>query len=173
MNIQPLLEASWAIQIHAYAALAAFFLGAYILFRKKGDRLHRTGGRIWIALMLTVALTSFFIHTIRVWGPWSPIHLVSVGTLMSLAYGLWLIRRRIVVGHASVMKATYTGALIVAGTLTFLPGRIMNDVFFGGPNPLAGIVALAALITAGVGLFILARRSSATRRQRASAAHSA
>lgn len=161
MNIQPLLDASWAIQIHAYAAIAAFFLGAYILFRRKGDRLHRAGGRIWFALMLTVALSSLFIHTIRVWGPWSPIHLVSLGTLMSLAYGLWLIRRRIVVGHANVMKATYAGALIVAGTLTFLPGRIMNDVFFGGPNPALGIVVLAALVAAGGGLVVLSRRSSA------------
>jgi hypothetical protein len=26
-------------------------------------------------LMLTVAISSFFIHIIRLWGPWSPIHL--------------------------------------------------------------------------------------------------
>lgn len=161
MNFQPLLDASPAIQIHAYAAIAAFLLGGFVLFRRKGDRLHRIGGRVWFGLMLTVALSSFFIHTIRVWGAWSPIHLVSVGTLFSLGYGIWLIRRRIVIGHAVVMKATYIGALIVAGIFTFLPGRIMAEVFFGGPNPLTGIAALAVLIAGGTGLFLLGRRAPA------------
>ena len=163
MNFQPLLNASPAIQIHAYAAIAALLLGGFVLFRKKGDRFHRIGGRVWFALMLTVAVSSFFIHTIRVWGPWSPIHLVSVGTLVSLGYGIWLIRRRIIVGHAMAMKATYLGALIVAGIFTFLPGRIMTEVFFGGPSPLTGIVVLTVLLACGAGLFLLSRRTPAPR----------
>lgn len=68
MTLQPLLQASPVIQIHAYAAIAALLLGAAVLFRRKGDRLHKLGGRIWVLLMVVVAISSFFIHAIRIWG---------------------------------------------------------------------------------------------------------
>ncbi|BCH28020.1 DUF6622 family protein [Mesorhizobium sp. L-8-3] len=131
MTLQPLLEAQPAIQIHAFAAISAFLLGAVVLFRRKGDKLHRLGGRVWVALMLVVALSSFFIHTIRLWGVWSPIHLLSIGTLLSLAYAVRKVRGGDVVAHAAAMRTTYVGALIVAGAFTLAPGRIMNEVAFG------------------------------------------
>lgn len=131
MTLQPLLEAQPAIQIHAFAAISAFLLGAVVLFRRKGDRLHRIGGRIWVVLMLAVALSSFFIHTIRLWGIWSPIHLLSIATLLSLAYAVRRIHGGDVVAHAAAMRTTYVGALIVAGAFTLAPGRIMNEVVFG------------------------------------------
>ena len=52
---QPYFEASLAVQIHALAAVAAFFLGAVVFLRKKGTRRHRTMGKIWVGLMLIVA----------------------------------------------------------------------------------------------------------------------
>lgn len=130
MTLQPLLEAQPAIQIHAFAAISAFLLGAVVLFRRKGDRLHRFGGRLWVVLMLVVALSSFFIHTIRLWGIWSPIHLLSLATLLSLAYAVRRIRGGDVAAHAAAMRTTYVGALIVAGAFTLAPGRIMNEVVF-------------------------------------------
>jgi len=134
MTLQPLLEASPVIQIHAYAAVAALLLGALVLFRRKGDRLHKLGGRIWAGLMVIVALSSFFIHTIRMWGAWSPIHLLSILTLVGLVRAIMLIRRRNIRQHAMVMKLLYAGGLIVAGFFTFLPGRIMHAVLFGGSH---------------------------------------
>ena len=166
MDFTPLFEATPAIQIHVYAAIAAFFLGAAILFRGKGGRVHKALGRTWVGLMLVVAVSSFFVHTIRLWGIWSPIHLVSIGTIVSLGYGVWLIRRRIVTGHQRVMQSTYFGALIIAGIFTFLPGRIMHEVFFGGPSPVAGIAALAA-VGAGAGvLLVLGRKRAEPGRRR-------
>lgn len=149
MNFDPLLQASPAIQIHVYAAVAAFFLGAAILFRRKGGRVHKALGRIWVGLMLVVAVSSFFIHTINLWGIWSPIHLISVGTLFSLGYGVWLVRRRIVIGHQRVMQGTYFGALIVAGIFTFLPDRIMYEVLFEGPSPAVGVAVMLFILAAG------------------------
>jgi uncharacterized membrane protein len=152
MTLQPLLEASPAIQIHAFAAVLAFLLGAMVIFRRKGDRLHRVGGRIWVALMLAVCISSFFIHTIRMLGPWSPIHLLSVSTLVGLARGVWLARSREIVGHRRIMQQTYVGALLIAGFFTFLPGRIMYEVFFGGPQPMAGVAVAAAVVAGGAAL---------------------
>lgn len=152
MTLQPLLEASAAIQIHAAAAILAFLLGGMILFRRKGDRLHRMGGRIWAGLMLAVCLSSFFIHTIRMFGPWSPIHLLSVGTLAALARGVWAAKARRIVDHRRTMQATYLGALVAAGFFTFMPGRIMHQVFFGGPQPAAGAAAAAIIVAGGAAL---------------------
>lgn len=152
MTFEPLLDASAAIQIHAAAAVLAFLLGGIVLFRRKGDRLHRMGGRIWVGLMLVVCLSSFFIHTIRLWGPWSPIHLLSVGTLVSLAWGVGLARVRRIMEHKRTMQSTYAGALVLAGFFTFMPGRIMFEVFFQGPRPMAGVAVAAAVVLGGAAM---------------------
>ena len=82
MSLAPLLNASPTIQIHAFAAMAAFALGVVQLSAPKGTLPHRTIGWVWVALMLVVAVSAFFIHTIRLWGPWSPIHLLAIFTLV-------------------------------------------------------------------------------------------
>ena len=81
MTLAPLLDASPIIQFHAAFAFAAIGLGAVQLLAPKGTLPHRTIGWAWALLMILVAGTSLFIHTIRMWGPWSPIHLLSLFTL--------------------------------------------------------------------------------------------
>lgn len=159
MTLAPLLEASPAIQLHAVAAITAFVLGAIVLFRRKGGAMHRTLGRAWVLLMLVVALSSFFIHTIGMWGPWSPIHLLSIGTIASLGYGIASIRLRNVAAHRRVMQTTYVGALCIAGFFTFLPGRIMHDVVFSGSDA-AGPAALAAIAVCAATLLAWTRRTA-------------
>ncbi len=85
MSLQPLLNAAPAIQVHAFAAMAAFALGIVQLSAPKGTLPHRTLGYIWVVLMVVVAGTSFWIHDIRMWGPWSAIHLLSIFTLCDAA----------------------------------------------------------------------------------------
>jgi uncharacterized membrane protein len=68
MSLEPLLAAPLSTQVHAFAAMAAFALGAVQLAAPKGTLPHRTVGWLWVALMATVATTSFWIHDLRVWG---------------------------------------------------------------------------------------------------------
>ncbi|BAT60675.1 hypothetical protein GJW-30_1_03224 [Variibacter gotjawalensis] len=131
MSLQPLLAASPAIQAHAFAAMSAFVLGAVQLAAPKGTLPHRTLGWIWAALMLIVAVSSFWIQEIRLFGPWSPIHILSIISLISLPAGLWYAHRHNVRGHRITMISLYVGALIIAGIFTFMPGRIMHRVVFG------------------------------------------
>ena len=131
MTLAPLLAAPAAIQLHAFAALAAFALGAVQLAAPKGTIPHRLFGWIWAALMLVVVISSFFIHEIRLWGPWSPIHLLSVFTLIALPFAVWAARRHDVARHQRAMIGLFFGALVVAGAFTLLPGRIMHAVVFG------------------------------------------
>lgn len=132
MTLAPLLSASPAIQIHAFAAVGAFTLGAVQLAAPKGTLPHRTLGWIWVALMMAVVVTSFWIHEIRLLGPWSPIHLLSLFTLVMLPLAVYAARRHRVSAHRKAMTGLYVGALIIAGFFTFMPGRIMYKVAFGG-----------------------------------------
>ena len=79
--------------------------------------------------MLAVVVSSFFIHTIRLWGPFSPIHLLSIFTLAMLPLAVAHARRHAVERRA--MLGLFVGALVIAGIFTFLPGRIMHAVVFG------------------------------------------
>ena len=131
MSLTPLLDAAPAIPLHAFAAMAAFALGLVQFAAPKGTLPHRTLGWIWVALMAVVAVSSFWIHQIRLVGPWSPIHLLSVFTPIMLVLGVFYARRHNVRGHRITMISIFAGALVVAGLFTFVPGRIMHAVVFG------------------------------------------
>jgi uncharacterized membrane protein len=157
MSLDPLLHASPVIQIHALLAFLALLLGAVQLFRKKGDAVHRALGRTWVGLMAMVALSSFFIWTIRLVWLFSPIHLLSIFTLVMLWRGIKAARGGDINRHRKTMQITYFFALIITGLLTFIPGRTMYFVAFGrdGATPeklmvFAGVVVAAAAISLAV-----------------------
>ena len=132
MNLAPLIDAGPAIQVHAGAALSAFLLGIVQLSAPKGTLPHRTVGWIWVALMLTVTVSSFFIHQLRLWGPWSPIHLISIFTFVMLPLAVLAAHRHQVGKHRLAMTAMFFGALVLAGLFTLAPGRLIHAVVFGG-----------------------------------------
>ncbi len=138
MSLDPLLSASWHIQVHAISAIGAFFLGVIQFSAPKGTLPHRTLGVIWVALMSLVTITSVFIqHPVApgdpFWARFSPIHILTVLTAVGLVNGV----RRILKGgrdfkiHAQNFKWMFIGGLIIAGLLAFTPGRIMHQVVFG------------------------------------------
>ena len=131
MSLAPLLQASPVIQLHAVAAISAFALGMVQLAAPKGTIPHRILGWIWVAIMVVVSVTAFFIHEIRLWGPWSPIHLLAIFTLVMLPLGVWRARRHEIERHRWTMIGIFTGGLVIAGAFTFMPGRIMHGVAFG------------------------------------------
>jgi uncharacterized membrane protein len=132
MSLAPLLQAEPVIQIHAFAAIGAFALGLIQFAAPKGTLPHRTIGWIWVALMAVIALSSFFIHEIKLVGPFSPIHLLSIFTLVMLPLAVLHARRHNVKRHRGAMIGIFIGALVIAGAFTFVPGRIMHAVAFGG-----------------------------------------
>lgn len=146
MDATALLQSSLAIQIHAICAIAALALGTAVLLARKGSALHKGMGRVWIGLMLAVSLSSFFISEIRLLGPYSPIHALSILTLVGL-YGGWRAARAgDVRSHRFTMIAVYFGGLIGAGLFTLVPGRIMHAVVFADGGAAALIVAALGLV---------------------------
>lgn len=131
MTLEPLLAASPAIQIHTAAALAALALGTVQVTRPKGSSAHKWMGWLWVALMAVVALSSFGIHELRLWGPWSPIHLLSVITLVGLWGAVRAVRQGRISDHRRIMMKLFWLALIGAGAFTLVPGRLLHQVVFG------------------------------------------
>lgn len=116
-------DLSLAVVIHLATVFPAVPLGGYVLFRRKGDPLHRMLGSIWVVLMLVTAISSF-------WLSFSFIHIFSVLVLVSLPFSLWRLSKGDIVGHRRSMEGMYIG-LVVAGAFAFIPGRLLGTLLFG------------------------------------------
>jgi uncharacterized membrane protein len=149
MNLQPLLDAPLAVQVHVAAVLPASVLGAYILLNRKGTPVHRLLGKIWMALMVITSLSSFFIHQINLVYGFSPIHLLSVFVLVGAWRSISAARAHNIRAHKATVIGMYFGGIIIAGLFTLIPGRIMNTVVFsGGPSwiLLLTLIAIAGML---------------------------
>ncbi|WP_375454506.1 DUF2306 domain-containing protein [uncultured Methylobacterium sp.] len=131
MNLAPLAAAGPLIQSHALAAVLAVGLGLAQFALSKGGRRHRWLGRAWVGLLALVALTSFGIHGMRQFGPFSWIHGLSVFTLGMLVLGVGLARAGHIAAHRWTMIGLFAGALVITGLFTLVPGRLMHAVLFG------------------------------------------
>ena len=132
MTLTPLTNASLIIQIHTLLAIGAIALTIAILTLPKGSPLHRMTGRVWVAIMAGIALSSFGIHELQLVGPFSPIHLLSLYVLWNLISGVRAARAGRIAEHKRTMRSMAISALFVAGAFTFLPGRVMHQMFLGG-----------------------------------------
>lgn len=151
MTLTPLLHTPLYLQIHIAGALISIVLGAFVILRRRRDRIHKISGYIWTVAMAAVALSSFWIHEIRVVGPFSPLHILAFVTLWSLWVGI----RHAIAGrinaHRTVFRNLYWYGLLVAGTVNFLPGRRMNQAVFGS-DPELGYWLMGAVATLAIGL---------------------
>jgi len=125
---QPAVALSPWMIVHLCAILPAIPIGAVMLLRPKGDRLHRLLGRIWAALMLIAAITSFGIHAVT--GHLSPIHILSVITLVAVPRAIWDARNGRIARHRRTMTIVYA-SLVIAGYFTLIPTRLLGHFLFG------------------------------------------
>jgi uncharacterized membrane protein len=131
MNFQPIRDASLAIQIHLATVIPAFFMGTWLIFfSRKGARPHRRIGVAYLVLMTVTATAAIFIRELR-HGSFSLLHLFVLLTYWGVFGAIWNLRRKNIRGHQRAMIGLYVGGLLIAGGLTFYPGRIMYRVFFG------------------------------------------
>lgn len=126
MNFDPISAAPPAVLIHLVVAACALLLFPVHLALPKGSAGHVWRGRAWVALMAAAAVGSFWIRGPD--GSLSWIHGLSVWVLVSLFVGIRAIRR----GDHRAHRGWMTGAgigLIVAFAFTFLPSRLVGQVF--------------------------------------------
>jgi uncharacterized membrane protein len=130
MNFGLVAQAPLAVKIHLVTVIPAFFIGTWLIFfSTKGARVHRGLGVFYLALMTITAITALFIRVIDP-GHLSLIHLFVPLTLVGVTSTIVALKRRNIAGHKRSMIGLYVGALLIAGGFTFLPGRLMHEVFF-------------------------------------------
>lgn len=117
---------------HLVLALGALVLGAAILLRRKGDRLHRWWGWCWVVLMGGTGMTSAFMRDelLPNIAGITPIHLFTVLVAYQLPRGIWHIRHGRVEAHRQTMRGLYLGGCALAGLFTLLPGRFLGTLLW-------------------------------------------
>jgi uncharacterized membrane protein len=123
-------HAAPAIQLHLAGVAVAVAIGVVLLVGVKGTLAHRVLGWTWVVAMMAAAVSSLFIRIIN-HGQFSFIHLLSGWTIIALPIGVAFARRHKVRMHARMMTGLFTGGLMLAGLLAFMPGRLMWQMFFG------------------------------------------
>lgn len=131
MTFAPILSAGPAILLHLASVIAALALGIVMLTRPKGTISHKKLGWAWVTLMAVAAGSSLLITEIND-GRFSPIHILSVGTLLALPWAIYAIRRGKRQHHRFTMIGIFSGGLIVAGIFAMLPGRLLGGLISGG-----------------------------------------
>ena len=120
------------IPSHAITALVAVIMGSIQLISAKGTKQHQVLGYLWVSMMMYVSISSFFISEIQLWGVFSPIHLLSAWTVITLCTGIYFARTGNIKAHQLNMQLLYGLALILTGLFTLLPNRVMGQMLFGG-----------------------------------------
>jgi uncharacterized membrane protein len=108
----------------------ALVLTPIMLLRKRGDRLHRQLGWIWVSAMFLTALLSLDIRLTNR-GGFSIIHILSVWTMIQVPLIIWHAKNHRVAKHRGAVRGMVLGALLIAGFFTFPFGRLMGQWLFG------------------------------------------
>ncbi|UZD21353.1 DUF2306 domain-containing protein [Algoriphagus halophytocola] len=120
---------------HLATVVPCIFLGAYLLFAKKGGLTHRNLGALYMSLMLITAVIALFIEAQvgdRLFNHFGYIHLFCLLVFWTVPTAFLSIKKGKVKTHQRKMILLYVGAIILAGGFTLAPGRYLHGVFFGG-----------------------------------------
>lgn len=120
-------QAVWA---HLATLAVALAITPILLWRRRGDRLHRQLGWTWAICMFLTAVISFDIRLINR-GEFSWIHLLSALTMFGVPGLVIAARRHDVVRHRRLARSFVIGALLVAGFFTFPFNRLLGGWLFG------------------------------------------
>lgn len=112
---------TWAVALHLATVLPALVLGLFVLMRPKGGVNHRVLGSVWMGMMVTTAIVTFWVRGQN--GAFSGIHLFSIGTLIAVPLAIWRVRVGDIRAHQQIMISLYVG-LIVAGVFALDPDRL-------------------------------------------------
>jgi uncharacterized membrane protein len=127
-----LLHAPLPVQIHLAAVMIAVPLAVLQLALSKGNMRHRTFGYVWATAMLLAAVSSFWISSMPMLGPFGPIHILSVITLIGVPQAIFAARRGNIRAHKLAVFQLCGFALLGAGSFAvFTPGRILHSLIFG------------------------------------------
>jgi len=119
--------------LHLGTILPAFAIGTALLFMRKGTPLHKLLGRVYMPLMLATAVITLLMPAAvgpKLFGHFGFIHIFSLLVLYSVPSAYLYARRGDVARHKKEMVGLYIGGMLIAGSLAFMPGRMLNQMLF-------------------------------------------
>ena len=120
---------------HLSTVVPAFVIGTFLLLTRKGTPRHKALGKIYMSLMLLTALITFFMPahlSPPLIGHFGFNHALSVMVMIGVPTAYISIRHGNVAVHRGAMISMYIGGLLIAGSLAFRPGRMLNEWLFQG-----------------------------------------
>lgn len=115
---------------HIGTIVLALLITPVMLLRRRGDRLHRRLGWLWVTAMALTAILTFWIRGI-VPGSLGPIHILSAWTLVQVPLIVRAARRHEHRRHRNAVRGMVAGALVIAGIFTFPFDRLLGHWLFG------------------------------------------
>jgi uncharacterized membrane protein len=120
--------------LHLATVVPAFAIGGVQLLKRKGTSTHKRLGKLYMLLMLTTALITLAMPA-KVGPQWFHhfgfIHIFSLVTLINIPIAYLAARYGNIRAHRAAMISLYVGGILIAGTLAFLPGRMLHTWLFG------------------------------------------
>jgi uncharacterized membrane protein len=118
---------------HLATVAPAAAIGVVLLTRRKGTANHRALGRVYLVLMFVTAALSLAIPAVVPprFGHFGIIHLLSLLTLATVPAAWWAARTGRIRAHQGMMIGLFIGAILIAGSLTLVPGRFLGSFLWG------------------------------------------
>ncbi|KQM22111.1 DUF2306 domain-containing protein [Novosphingobium sp. Leaf2] len=117
------------IWLHLASIMLALILTPVLLWRQRGTTAHRTLGYVWSGAMFLTAVDSLFVTTSNP-GHFSPIHILSVMTIVLVPVLVLAARSHNVARHRRTVRGLIIGALLIAGFFTFPFNRLLGHWLF-------------------------------------------
>lgn len=116
-----------ATALHFWLVFSAIPLALVQIALPKGTVNHRLVGYVWCGLLVGSATISFAMHELT--GGFSPPHAFSILTLVMVPLIVFFARSHRVAWHRNMVLGLCL-VLILAGVLTFLPGRAIGSMLW-------------------------------------------
>jgi uncharacterized membrane protein len=118
------------IAAHLALVVVPLVLTPIQLLRRRAGTAHRWLGWTWAISLFATAALSFGIHASGP-GRFSFIHILSVVTVVAVPLMVLAAMRRDFARHRRGVRGLVTGALLVAGYFTLIPGRMLGEWLWG------------------------------------------
>ena len=121
------------LYFHLGTVIPCFIIGTILLLIKKGTKIHKNFGRVYMVLMLVTATITLFMPAEvgpTIFNHFGWIHSFSFLTLYTVPTAYIAIKKGNVKAHKRKMILLYFGAIIIAGGFTFVPGRYLHELLF-------------------------------------------
>lgn len=128
------------IILHAVAATYVLLLGPLQILRRRRDLAHRVVGLSWLAAMVTVCISSFWIAP----DGFSWLHGLSIWTLVCMVAAIAGIRSGNVPVHRGFMVGSYLGTLAAFSFAALVPARLIPQLLRSQP-----LIAVATVVAVG------------------------